>query len=523
MNERALEEHYDAVATLARSLFGFALVAWLPLLITWLLLLFARPSSAETYAQLQRTIVAGFAAATFLGLAGTVWIYRLDAATAIRLSRRVSAVFGNPWLALALVLLLVEANILSRIMTRDIAPSLTNPAMLLLLCWTLVFIGLLLTVHWRTVKSTCMRGRNLWAFVGVSTSAIILLTILVVLSSRLVTETRIHERLRGSLDYRPLRFLGDGSSPTAQQFWTEQGQTRVRWLPLSYWTVEPIDGEFINVDDAGLRRTIPVSEDPDAPRVYFFGGSTMWGEGARDAYTIPSQVAQLLADREIPAMVQNYAQTGYVSSQDLILFQAQLALGNLPDLAVFYQGFNDVYSTRTQGMTGIPMGESRRVSDVEAGRLLRQGQPVLRPLDSDVEQIDWSLVTISSASAQEIADRWLGNRRLIRAVAKEYGVKVLFVWQPTLFAKQQLTDFESLARAEIERALPGFVELYRAVDSLLDAQMLSAATDDVIMLTNLFSEYEDEIFFDEVHVNEIGNEQIADILLGPIADRLGGN
>ncbi len=523
MNVRDPEETYDAAETLARGLFGFALVAWLPLLLTWFLLLFSGSSSTETYAQLQRTIIASFGAATFLGLAGTVWTYRLDTARAIRLSRRFAALFGNPWLAIALVLLLVEANILARIMTRDIAPSVTNPAMLLLLCWTLVFVGLLLTIHWPDAKGTFIRGRNLWAFAGVTTSVLVLLAILIVLSSRLVAETRIQETLRGGLDYRPLRFVDDGGSPTAQQFWTEQGQTRVRWLPLSYWTVEPIDGEFINVDDAGLRRTIAVSQDPDAPRIYFFGGSTMWGEGARDAYTIPSQVAQLLADREIPAMVQNYAQTGYVSSQDLILFQAQLALGNLPDLAVFYQGFNDVYSARTQGLTGIPMGESRRVSDVEAGRLLRQGQPVLRPLQSNLEQVDWSLVTTASASAQEIADRWHGNRRLIRAVAQEYGVKVLFVWQPTLFAKQQLTDFESQAMAEIARALPGFFELYRAVDSFVHEQMLSAASDDVIMLTELFSESKDEIFFDEVHVNEIGNAQIAQFLLHPITDRLGGD
>ena len=34
----------------------------------------------------------------------------------------------------------------------------------------------------------------------------------------------------------------------------------------------------------------------DATSVYLFGGSTMWGYGQRDLYTIPSQVARLAED-----------------------------------------------------------------------------------------------------------------------------------------------------------------------------------------------------------------------------------
>ena len=234
----------------------------------------------------------------------------------------------------------------------------------------------------------------------------------------------LQDRLRGGLDYRLLRFIDDGEAPSPQEFWEEQGQTRVRWLPYSYWVVARYESELINVDAIGLRRTLSFVDDLSAPRVYSFGGSTAWGEGARDAYTIPSQVARLLADQGALAVITNYAQTGYVSAQDLILFQRQLALGNQPDLALFYQGFNDIYSAYLQGKAGLPLRESQRLDDSEAGRLLRQGQPLLRPLISSVSDVDWSLVAAGGNSPGEIADNWLGNRRLIRAAAKDYGVNV---------------------------------------------------------------------------------------------------
>ena len=169
----------------------------------------------------------------------------------------------------------------------------------------------------------------------------------------MIDASGLHARLRGLLDYRPLAFIADGEAPPARAFWAEQSSTYVRWLPYSYWTVAPFEGNYINVDALGRRHTPAFTDDPGAPQIFFFGGSTMWGAGARDTYTIPAQAAQMLADRDIPARALNYGQTGYVSWQDLLLFQAQLALGNIPRLAVFYHGFNDVYAAYLQGSPGL--------------------------------------------------------------------------------------------------------------------------------------------------------------------------
>ena len=88
---------------------------------------------------------------------------------------------------------------------------------------------------------------------------------MLIVTSRLLADFGAQDRLRGSLDYRPLRFVEDGAAPASQAFWAEQSQTRVRWLPLSYWTVEPIAGNYINVSEQGLRPTVSNGAAADSP------------------------------------------------------------------------------------------------------------------------------------------------------------------------------------------------------------------------------------------------------------------
>ena len=222
----------------------------------------------------------------------------------------------------------------------------------------------------------------------------------------------------------------------------------------------------------------------------------------------------------IPAHVESYAQTGYVSWQDLLLFQAQLALDNAPDLAVFYQGFNDVYAAYLQGGAGLTLRENLRVNDVELGRLLRSGQPVLRPFDADISEYDWSLVTSGTAAPGAIAERWLANRRLTRAAAAEHGVGVLFVWQPSLFAKVARTEIEQRILDDVERQEPGFIDLYREVVRIVRQGQADDDNDDTVFLTDVFGDVSEGVFFDRVHITEIGNRKVSESLVAPILNAL---
>ena len=520
LNETSQDKACEPVKTLVRSLFGFAFFAWAPMLMTWCLFMVSPIPPDEGYAHIRVIIIIGFGIATLLGFGLAVLTFRQDGAASLRIASHLARVFGNRWLTLILMLALAEANLLAFILLENIAPAITNPLKFLLLCWSLVFGGVLLTIHWRYLKNGYQGTEHVWAGIGIAVVSAVILMVLFTFSNLLVDVSGISGRLRGSLDYRRLEFIDDGEAPAPQQFWAEQGQTTVRWLPYNYWTAAPFDGEFINIDRQGLRYTPVYADEASAASIYFFGGSALWGEGARDAYTIPGQIAKLLSDAELSAVVLNYGQTGYVSTQDLILFQTQLALDKVPDIAVFYQGFNDVFSAYTQGRSGIPYQEHQRVSDVEAGRILRRGQPVLRLPDGDIREYDWSLVSKTDAGADAIADRWFANRRMVQTLADGYGVRVLFVWQPTLFAKQRLVGAESGILEELEIKATNFVDLYREVDRIVRERAAADAAGNVMMLSDLFSDSEQEIFYDRVHITEIGNQMVAEAIQSRLFDLL---
>ena len=277
MTNAASAQSYDPVRVLSRSLFGFALIAWLPLCITFVSLLLAPSSPEASYAQLQRTIVIGFGVATAAGLLAMVWSYRLDQANSSRVAALTHSFVGRRWLALVLLIVSIELNILAQALLRDIAPSITGPARFLLICWSLVGGGLLLTLHWQGARRRFLHHRDALALAGIALTGFVIIVLMLVVTGRLATATGLQDRLRGGLDYRLLRFIDDGEAPTPQEFWEEQGQTRVRWLPYSYWVVAPYESELINVNEIGLRRTLSFAADQNAPRIYFFGGSTAWG------------------------------------------------------------------------------------------------------------------------------------------------------------------------------------------------------------------------------------------------------
>lgn len=103
------------------------------------------------------------------------------------------------------------------------------------------------------------------------------------------------------------------------------------------WRHAPMVGETINVEGPYLQRRTINSNASATSKAYFFGGSTMWGDGANDAGTIPSQFSALTGMH-----AENFAERGYTAHQNLILLMQLLQQGHRPDLVVFYDGVNEV-------------------------------------------------------------------------------------------------------------------------------------------------------------------------------------
>ena len=86
----------------------------------------------------------------------------------------------------------------------------------------------------------------------------------------------------------------------------------------------------------------------------------MWGEGARDGYTIASWLQRFLDQTPYHTQITNFGQEGYVSTQEMIVLFEQLQKGNIPDIVIFYDGFNDAGSAMCNGVAGSSYDERNR-------------------------------------------------------------------------------------------------------------------------------------------------------------------
>src|SRR5262245_30798240 len=156
-------------------------------------------------------------------------------------------------------------------------------------------------------------------------------------------------------------------TPWIEQYFDELfGSSRLEWRSYVYWRRRsPFRSTYVNVDAGGFRRSW---RDPRAAasarpiRIFVFGGSTLWGMGARDDFTIPSYLAKFLAEEVPDARVEvtNFGELGYVSTQEVLSLEIALQRGDVPDIVIFYDAINDVFSSFQNGLAGSPQNEVRQ-------------------------------------------------------------------------------------------------------------------------------------------------------------------
>src|SRR6266851_1006610 len=251
---------------------------------------------------------------------------------------------------------------------------------------------------------------------------------------RLGRSTRPHRSARADA-YRG----ADWSEPYFDEW---HRAVRLAWKPYVGWGQLPYRGEYVTLDERGLRPTPGEREtEPDAVRILCFGGSTMMGMGARDDATIPAVLARRLAELGHPVAVTNLGQLGHNSTQEAIALTQLLKDGAAVDIAVFYDGINEMMCAEQTGAAdGIFYQASRRAEfnllhpdhrgDLFAAALIAvlprtvrrlrtlTGLPLLGPLPSG--RVDLAAIDIA-ALAQRVIVAYAANVRLVRLLAGAYG------------------------------------------------------------------------------------------------------
>lgn len=304
-----------------------------------------------------------------------------------------------------------------------------------------------------------------------------------------------------------------------------------RWKPFVYFGRRPsYQGKFINIDKDGHRVT-PQPSTPAVPKatVYFFGGSTIWGDSQRDSFTIAAVAAQRLQGLAGPGNrieVKNFGESGYVSVQGLVGLMVELRNGKRPDVVVFYDGINDVVATVQMGVGGIPQNEMKRSNEFDMGRRLDRPSYQRSPLSDlktigilgmaqlrQLQSVSWvlqqlkapasKLISVDSA-ARAAVRMYAENARMVEALGREYGFTPIFVWQTSIQASQKtLTPFEA-RRVETIKADPPqnrILEVHRVVPAMLDSAMAEAAPGHFINQAGLFRGDTSNVFSDHIGHN----------------------
>jgi lysophospholipase L1-like esterase len=387
------------------------------------------------------------------------------------------------------------------------------------------------------IRKQLSRVKEAWLVLCMTLLYLVLLE--VVLSLAYVGVDRIRATSAASLDRRSRSDVYADVSWTHEYFRELEESSVTRWTSYVYWRRQPYQGRHINIDANGIRRTwnadATAVSGKDPVKIFTFGGSAMWGVGARDDFTIASCLARDLEGKGVRCEVTNFGESGYVSTQEVIALGQQLRDGNVPDLVLFYDGVNDVYSAYQQRRAGLPQNEFHRAQEFNVSQprsyavlrlmcirrsigglaVVRFSRNLLRRVGIDVDPK--SAATYASGPSHSAAERealfrevlavYKGNMRMVTTWEKAYGFKALFYWQPTVFDKTHPTAFEQNVQREIVGLQPyceTMCQLVQEEDAFLQIQ--GAIFHD---MSDVFSSAQRPIFIDWCHVSEWGNEQVA--------------
>ena len=383
--------------------------------------------------------------------------------------------------------------------------------------------------------------RDAWLIVGI--------TVALFLFIEIVLSVAFHYRDAQSNDYRVFADTYQNADWPKQYYKEFRESSNSQWLSYVYWRRKPYQGQYISIDSQGIRKTWSANAGQDdngnGLTIFFFGGSTMWGTGARDNFTIPSIFAKQLAKRGINAQIINFGETGYVSTQEMILLIRELQKGNIPDGVIFYDGVNDTYSAYQQARAGLPHNEFNRVKEFNSSRRITSttiwasvandlstirflkgvygrlgiGSHSENAAQYDPQNSPGHSITNKEDLANDVLNIYERNIEVVNSLAERYSFKALFYWQPNILEKMDLTEYEKEEKQRYSDRQPFFDMTY---ELLRRRDFTKNGENGFHDLSMLFSDVPEPLFVDWFHLGETGNEYIAERLVIDALSIMGG-
>lgn len=289
------------------------------------------------------------------------------------------------------------------------------------------------------------------------------------------------------------------------------------------WRRFPFDGETININQEGIRKTPQhESANEDSPLVVFLGGSTMWGTGVNNFNTIPSLCTDISKGKY---RALNFGESGYRAFQSFLYLKGEINKGLKPDIIVSYDGVNEIFGFRKELQASSHGREHRIHNSLQVNKkreVLNFRGLLLTPIKTFVlkfkdnfisstrkdNQYTKSMYDLRSSRTEKVAKALLDSWMSTKALAERNGALFVAVLQPNAG-----TGNPNLQHLKINPIrLEPYHLLYPAVLKLLDTEKYRSLKNHFIDLSNAF-DGKDYIYIDHCHVSPNGNRIIAEKLL----------
>ncbi len=319
---------------------------------------------------------------------------------------------------------------------------------------------------------------------------------------------------------------------------TNKSEFGLRYEPFSLWKHRPFETNFLKYKKNGYRNTInPKLNEKcfSSEKIYFYGGSTIAGDGLlRDQDLIPSIVSSQLALNGKCAEIKNWAQSGFNSGNEFTLFLNQLINGNIPDIAIFYDGFNDAIH---KGLFNKPhmaydvyknvwINSKKRLHTRIAEAFIRRSyfatnvKNILYRNSNNNNLEEQSTTPIIKERSKRAAINYLVKSQNLKEICEKFNIKCLFILQPTLYNKTTISieEKEILNKTDLDFkiALNQFYSVIKT-NNKKEGKLRDFF---VIDMTNVFDETKISLYTDIVHLAPNGNRIIGKEIANLIKNQL---
>lgn len=314
----------------------------------------------------------------------------------------------------------------------------------------------------------------------------------------------------------------------------ECGGSGPKYYEYFLFSAPPCATETVNVSDFFSSRRTPTSEPADAAEliVWVFGGSTLQEYQTTDERSIANAIARTIVAAGIGVRVENFGVPTFQSSLELIKFMtlaARVPAELLPDLVVFYDGYNDANHGYYFGAGNMQNDLSAKLAalvEQKAGTLFLYGgstglsnfstfwkthvhRRLERALFHDPDpQPD-------EANLRRAVEIYVRNTRLAGGMCAAIKARCFFVLQPLIATKTPLGPREGQVIADMK---PSLIEFARRFYELATAEL--SKSPDFIDASAVLDGDPADVFHDLGHVSAFGVPAVGEFIATTMLARL---